>query len=94
MATRKQIEQGLEDIGACWAVRSDKYISPDDDYDARPMYHVHPDASYPHVRSIKRFESLNELWSWIKACKQSAELHERDGGYHEVVWTEDGYDVT
>lgn len=93
MASRKQVEQGLEDIGACWAVRSDKYVSPNDDFDSKPAYHVHPDASEPRQNSIKRFESLDALHSWIQACKQSAALHEKDGEYHEVVWTGDGYDV-
>jgi hypothetical protein len=93
MASRAQIEQGLEDIGACWAVRSDKYISPNDDFDAEPTYHVHPDASYPHQNHIKTFDSLRELWSWIQACKESAALHEQDGEFHEVVYTSDGYGV-
>ena len=87
MANRKQVEQGLEDIGACWAVRSDKYISADDGYDATPTYHVHPDASYPHVRSIKRFDSLNELASWIDACKRAAASSDK---YATVVYCGDG----
>lgn len=93
MATRKQVEKGLEDIGACWAVKSAKYVSPDDEYGAKPAYHVHPDRSYPHIRDIKRFESLDELWSWINACKLAANLHAKDGKYYTVVWTGDGYDV-
>jgi hypothetical protein len=72
MATRQQIERGLEEIGACWAVRSDKYISPQDSYDAKPTYHVHPDAKYPHERAIKRFGSLDSLMNWIDACKRAA----------------------
>ena len=93
MARKTQIEQGLSEIGACWAVRADKYVSPDDEFGAKPSYHVHPDASYPHVRSIKRFESLDMLWSWIQACKRSAALHAKDGQLCEVVFTGDGYDV-
>ncbi len=87
MATRTQVEQGLEAIGACWAVRSDKYVSADDDYDAKPAYHVHPDATYPHVNAIKRFESLNELASWIDACKRAAASSDE---FATVVYCGDG----
>ncbi len=93
MTRKTQIEQGLSEIGACWAVRADKYISPDDGYDAKPTYHVHPDRGYPHERAIKRFQSLDMLWSWIQACKRAAALHARDGNFYEVVFTGDGYDV-
>lgn len=97
MANRKQVEQGLEDIGACWAVRSDKFCGANDPYDnqleGKKTYHVHPDAGYPHQGDIKLFDSLDEIWSWVRACKQSAALHEQDGEFHEVVWTGDGYDV-
>lgn len=88
MANRKQVEQGLEDIGACWAVRSDKYVSADNSsYDAKPCYHVHPDASYPHQNNIKRFESLNEIASWIDASKRAAAS---DDEFATVVYLGDG----
>ena len=87
MTTRKQVEQGLEDIGACWAVRSDKYVGADDGYDARPTYHVHPDAGYPHVNAIKRFESLDELANWIGACKRAAASPDE---FATVVYCGDG----
>jgi len=89
MTTRKQIERGLEEIGACWAIRSDKYIDPSDELGSKPTYHVHPDREYPHVMYIMRFESLDMLWSWIAACKKAAM-----GSNHQVVcWTGDKFDV-
>ena len=94
MATKQQIEQGLKDIGACWAIRSDKFIDPSDGYDAAPTYHVHPNAAYPHQDNIRAFKSLRELWSYIQACKQSDALHAADGQFHEVVYTGDGYEVS
>lgn len=97
MAKRQQIEQGLKDIGACWAVRSDKFCDANDPYgdqiDGRKTYHIHPDRSEPRQNSVKRFDSLDEIWFWIQACKRSDALHQQDGEYHEITWTEDGYDV-
>lgn len=81
---RDRVSKGLEDIGACWAVRSDKYTSPDDGYDSKPTWHIHPDASYPHNNSIIRFSSLKEILNWITACKEAA----RTGGM--IVYIGDG----
>lgn len=94
MATRKQIEQGLEDIGACWAVRSDKFCDANDPYEdqieGRKTYHVHPDRTEPRQNAIKRFDNLDELWSWIDARKRAAAS---DDPFATVVWTEQGYDI-
>jgi len=60
-----RITKELQEQGRAWAVRSDKHISPDDEWDAKPTYHVHPNASYPHQSDICRFDSLNEIEEWL-----------------------------
>jgi len=68
-AQKDRITHLLSEIGAAWAVREDKCILPDDGFDAKPTYHVHPDASEPHVNYIQRFTSLKELEAWIAEHK-------------------------
>lgn len=64
MASRRAtIERGLDEIGAGWAVTSRKCILPNDGFDAKPSYHI------MHQNSIKRFETLAELRSWIVVVK-------------------------
>ena len=72
----EMVTKGLTEIGAAWAVRSDRYICTNRqccDYLAgdRRAYHVHPDASYPHQNSIKRFSNLDEVAGYIRACKKA-----------------------
>ena len=65
--THQQITKKLSEIGAAWAVRSDKYVDPNDGYGAKPTYHIHPDASYPHQDSIKKFDNLDEVAGYVTA---------------------------
>lgn len=81
---RDRVNSGLEQIGACWAIRSDKFIDPSDGYEAKPTYHIFPDATNPYNNSIIRFLSLKEILNWITACKEAA----RTGGM--VVYIGDG----
>lgn len=65
----ERITRNLRRIGACWAVRSDKFCGADDSLEDRlsghKSYHVHPDAGYPHVGYICQFDSLREIEEWI-----------------------------
>lgn len=69
----ERITRSLKRIGACWAVRSDKFCGADDSLedrmDGRKTYHIHPDASYPHVNSVEQFDSLREIEEWIAEMK-------------------------
>jgi len=80
----RQITQGLKEIGAAWAVRSDKWCSPNDPLDDQikgiKTYHIHPDRSYPHQNSIKRFYSLAEIAAYIRACKKAAQATSDEKG--------------
>lgn len=69
---KQQITQKLQSVGAAWAVRSDKWISPNDGFGAKATYHVHPDASYPHQSHIKRFDNLEEVAGYAKAREAAA----------------------
>jgi len=60
-----RITKKLQEQGRAWAVRTDKFIDPNDDFGAKPTYHVHPNASYPHQTDICRFDSLNEIEEWL-----------------------------
>lgn len=75
------ITKGLQGIGACWAVTSSKTILPDDGFEAKPSYHVHPDCSYPHQNHIKRFYSLEEIADYIKARKAAAAAKDETEAY-------------
>lgn len=60
-----RITKKLQEQGRAWAVRSDKYIDPNDEFGAKPTYHIHPNATYPHQSDICRFDSLNEIEEWL-----------------------------
>ena len=90
---KRQITQGLQDIGGAWATSSERYVCTNHnccqplDGD-RPAYHIHPNANYPHRDDIKRFGTLVEVAGYIKACKkaqaimESAEGLSTDDRYH------------
>lgn len=63
------LDKELEAIGAAWAVRSDKYIAPEDPFGAKPSYHIHRDRYDPDRSGIKRFETRKQLENWIRAVK-------------------------
>ena len=73
MATKEQITRALQEIGACWAVRTDKFCSKDDPHEdqvaGRKTYHVHPDANWPHQDHILRFASLRAIMAWVSEVK-------------------------
>lgn len=69
-AQKDRITAELLKIGACWAVSSDKFCSPDDPLEdqaaGRATYHIHPDRTEPRAEYIQRFDSLRELEDWIR----------------------------
>ena len=67
--TKQQITKKFAALGMAWAVRSDKFQDVNDD---KAYYHVHPDASYPHQNSIKRFDNLDEVAEYVKAREAAA----------------------
>ena len=69
MSRKEHITQGLVEIGACYAVTDQKTILPEDGFGAKPTYHVHPDASYPHQNNIITFNTLDEMGGYVKAVK-------------------------
>ena len=64
-----RITEGLLEVGACYATSSAKHVSPNDGFGAKPSYHIHPDASYPHQDSIETYTSLEELAGYVEARK-------------------------
>lgn len=65
--THAQITAAMQQLGMAWAVRSDKYVDPNDPFGSKPTYHVHPDHSYPHQNSIKRFDNLAQVSDYVAA---------------------------
>jgi hypothetical protein len=70
------IDRKLKELGAAWAVTRSKTVLPEDGYDAKPSYHIHPDASSPRQEQIKRFPSLLAVRSWIEASFAAREMGE------------------
>jgi hypothetical protein len=68
---KAKITEELSNIGAGWAVTSEKCILPEDEYGAKPEYHIHPNVNFPHQSSIKRFPTLNAIVSWVNAVKEA-----------------------
>jgi len=88
MANMNSIGSGLDKIGACFAIRSDKFICANHNCcqplnGDKPAYHIHPDANSPRQDDIKRFESLTELGSWITMCK-AAQAEPNQEKAHEI----------
>ena len=89
MANKKdRVTKGLLEIGACWAVRSDRYCGANDPLEAQiageRTYHIHPDASYPHQDDILMFRNLDEILGYIKAAKAS-NAAEDDSAAEEIM---------
>lgn len=70
MTRKERISRQLREIGAAWAVTDAKTVFPGDGFDAKPTYHVHPDADNPHEGRIRRFETLDQLEGWLRLVRQ------------------------
>ena len=75
---KNTIIKGLNEIGASFAIRSDKFVCTDsrccDPYNSPtiPMYHIHPDASEPREDAILPFYNLAQIASYIAMRKSVA----------------------
>ena len=79
MASKKKVTEGLREIGACWAVRMDKFVDPGDNWrmDGRPIaatYHIHPDCERPEQSATLRFDTLKEIAEYIEARRKAKAL--------------------
>lgn len=70
---KSRIESLMQQTGACWAVRPDKYRCTKPaclcNLADRQVYHIHPDADYPHQRLIKSFSSLDDLAEYLEVLR-------------------------
>ena len=82
MNTRANLTERMLRLGMAWALRRDKYVSPDDPLEdqmrGRKTYHVHPDRSYPHQNHVKRFNSMADLEQYVELREQYAEAVQRE----------------
>lgn len=86
--SKRQITEKLSELGAAWAVTDAKTVLPNDGFGAKPTYHVHPDASYPHQDSIKRFGNLDELAGYVDARERANQAPDQSAAYEimEDYW--------
>ena len=88
-AQKDRITRALAEIGAAWAATMDKCILTDDPLEdqiaGRATYHIHPDATHPHVNSIQRFDSLVELEDWIRERRPAKRRERSIGGKRRNV---------
>lgn len=82
--TINQMSQALSSVGACFAVTTAKTILPNDPFESKPSYHIHPDASYPHEKNIDRVFSQKQLMDWVRTAKAAKRCTERWDA--EVLW--------
>jgi len=78
MTKKGKVREALREVGAAFAIRSDRFMDPSDPYGAQvrreKRYHIHPDASRPEVTAMLRFRTLDEILGWAAAAKQAKEV--------------------
>jgi hypothetical protein len=84
--TIDQMARTLHSVGACFAVSSAKTILPNDGFDAKPAYHIHPDSSNPRQDAIERVYSQPQLQDWVRTTKASKRLTNPDDAWE--LWIE------
>lgn len=67
--TINQMSSALKSVGACFAVTTAKTVLPNDPFESKPSYHIHPDCSYPHQLNIERVFSQAQFADWIRTMK-------------------------
>lgn len=82
--TINQMSSALKSVGACFAVTTAKTVLANDPYMAKPSYHVHPDASYPHQNDIVRLYSQAQFKDWIRTSKAVQRANDNEASY--VLW--------
>jgi len=80
--TIDQMAQSLQSVGAVFAVTTAKTILPNDGLDAKPSYHIHPDANYPHERDIERVYSQKQLMDWVRTTKAAKRCADQADAYN------------
>jgi hypothetical protein len=92
--TVDQMTQALESVGACFAVSSAKFVSPNDPHGSKPAYHIHPDVSCPHEKNIVRVYSQKQLQDWVRTAKAVERADDEQGYYlwqaYSDRWSEQG----
>jgi hypothetical protein len=73
MMNKAKVTKELIKVGAGWAVTSEKCILPEDEYGAKPEYHIHPNVNFPHQNNVRRFPTLKAIMSWVNAAKEAQE---------------------
>ena len=75
MTKKAKVREALREVGAAFAIRSDRFMDPSDPYGAQvrreKRYHIHPDKSQPEVTAMLRFRTLDEILDWAAAAKQA-----------------------
>ena len=89
--TIDQMAKALSDVGACFAVTTAKTILPDDGFEAKPSYHIHPDCSYPHEKHIVRVYSQAQFQDWVRTMKAAQRAVDQAAAYdlmqeYEARW--------
>jgi len=78
MTKKDKVREAFREVGAAFAIRSDRFVYPSDPYGAQvrreKQYHVHPDASQPEVTAMLRFRTLDEILDWAAAAKRSKDV--------------------
>ena len=74
----EQMVKALSDVGACFAVTSAKYVAVRDGREAKPSYHIHPDASDPQEKRIVRIFSQEQFIDWIRTTKAAARVSQEE----------------
>ena len=86
--TIDQMAKALQDVGACFAVTTAKTILPNDGFDAKPSYHIHPDCSYPYEKNIVRVYSQVQFQDWIRTVKAAQRATDQAAAYD--LWLDYG----
>jgi len=67
--TINQMSAALASVGACFAVTTAKTVLPNDPFESKPSYHIHPDCSNPRQDDIERVYSQEQFMDWMKTTK-------------------------
>lgn len=82
--TINQMVQALTSVGACFAVTTAKTILPDDPFESKSSYHIHPDASNRCQEDIVRLYSQKQLIDWVRTAKAAARCTDEEKAFE--IW--------
>ena len=75
--TIDQMSSALKSVGACFAVTTAKIVLPNDPFESKPSYHIHPDSTYPHEKHIERVYSQAQFRDWVQTMKAAKRCADR-----------------